>query len=265
MSFMSCSNASNLIQDSHFHLSLKIDTETSIKLPSSGKHFCNSTSTADIPIVNSIAQNNPCILPFFGIHPWSASRVSGKIENTIAALISVIESTPESGIGECGLDFSQQYRNSREKQILLFQRQIKLAADFKRPLCIHCVRAFGDLFSSLRPIANTPLPFIIHSFYGSTETAERLIKLGAYISLSAKSLINPFKSYNTIRSIPVEKLLIESDLTIDGSDESAKRHFTELDNNYKIVSDILGISKLKLIEQVIDNGKIFTNRKTSGQ
>ncbi|MBI2639628.1 MAG: TatD family hydrolase [Candidatus Sungbacteria bacterium] len=138
-------------------------------------------------------------------------------------------------IGECGLDYAVFVREQRErqqkrasaetcgegglpieerkaKQHRVFLQQIKLAAEVKKPLMIHCRQAFPDLIqilSSKLQVLSSP-PGIIHFFSGVKEDAKELLDLG--FSFSFGGVITFSRDYDeVVKYIPMERILLETD------------------------------------------------------
>lgn len=126
------------------------------------------------------------------------------------------------GIGECGLDFFR-IRNDelgiKEKQKAVFEEQIKLAYEIKKPLVIHCRNAFSNLIEIL--IQNSKFlipdkPGVIHFMSGTKDEAEKLLDLGFYFTFGGVITFPPkvgkCPDYEEIiKSIPIDKILSETD------------------------------------------------------
>lgn len=168
----------------------------------------NATSEADWSAVETLALDYPdLILPAFGIHPWQAHTATLGWQERLA---EIMERSPRASIGECGID---RWVSSppMEVQLPIFTVQLQLAREMKRPLTIHCLKAWGELFETF---AKSPPPsrFLMHSFGGSLEIARRLIPLGAYFSFSGHFL-HPRKAaaLEVFRQLPRERILLETD------------------------------------------------------
>ena len=245
--------ANSMLQDAHLHLH-----PGSRLLLSSGRIdtvFLNSTSSADLADVLLNARKDKKVIPFLGFHPWYLEDSSGNFN----ILAENLNSAPEAGIGECGLDFSRNYKISFDKQVEYFEKHIILAKELKRPMSIHCVRSWGPMLELLQRYEPFPNGFILHSFYGASDISKQIIKLGGYLSLSELSLRNPQRTYDVIKTIPGEKLLIESDMTAGSPEFSAETHLQKLEYIYNTVAEIKQTSAEELIRQVRDNGKVFKN------
>lgn len=118
-------------------------------------------------------------------------------------------------IGECGLDYFHILENDNDakiKQKEAFIEQIKLAYEVKKPLMIHCRKAYADLIFTLkeqRALLNT-IPGIIHFFAGNEEETKEFLELGFYFTFGG--VITFVKDYDkVIDMIPQDRILSETD------------------------------------------------------
>lgn len=142
---------------------------------------------------------NPCSL---GLHPWFIQNSSW--EN----LVDLAKSTKVIAIGECGLD-----RNidlPLETQISIFRRHIELAESLRKPLVIHCVRAFPELIA-LKKSTKSNVPWVIHGFNKKEEVFQQLLKHNFYFSFGAAILSDRSPVINEIATIPNGRFLLETD------------------------------------------------------
>lgn len=116
-------------------------------------------------------------------------------------------------IGECGLDYYRLGPETKQKQFKVFEAQIELSAEVKKPLMIHCRSAFDDLINILKTNhykLKTNNPGIIHFFSGSQENAAELLKLG--FSFSFGGVITFTRDYDeVIKYLPTENIVLETD------------------------------------------------------
>ena len=82
-------------------------------------------------------------------------------------------------IGETGLD--KMAASSLAKQKELFTKHIVLAEKVRKPLIIHCVKAWQELIHMRKQYASD-IPWIIHGFRGNGELAQQLLQFGFYLS-----------------------------------------------------------------------------------
>lgn len=167
-----------------------------------------SINENDWPTISLLSEQYLNIKPQFGIHPWFALNV---IDGWSERLELQLRRFTNAGVGECGLDKSDKYKDSIDEQMSVFRKQIGLASKLKRPLSIHCVKAWLELFDVLGEFRGK-ISGVIHSFSGSSEMMLQLVKAGFYISYSPFILKNLSKK--TIKAIvdtPIDRLLIETD------------------------------------------------------
>lgn len=114
------------------------------------------------------------------------------------------------GVGECGLDYYRLGEETKQKQREAFEKQIALSVEVKKPLMIHCRRAFGDLIDALQPTVRNTNPGVVHFFSGTKEDAKKLLDLG--FSFSFGGVITFARDYDDIvRYMPLGRMLLETD------------------------------------------------------
>ena len=114
-------------------------------------------------------------------------------------------------IGEIGLDYHMGKEN-KDKQIEMFESQIKLAKKYNLPIIIHNRDASGDILEVLKRNAPFEKGGIIHCFSASLEWAREVIKLGFYISFSGTvTFKNAINIQEVAKLVPEDKLLVETD------------------------------------------------------
>lgn len=141
---------------------------------------------------------------WIGVHPWDSNKIEGDIVDFIKSYGDRVV-----GIGEIGLDY---YYNSDDINIQksIFKLQIDYAITAKKPVTIHCVRAYNDLISILKEKKEALPKVIIHGFIGSVEILKELLALDCYISYGKASFSSP-KTINSLKSTPIDRLFLESD------------------------------------------------------
>ena len=168
----------------------------------------NATREDDWSAVARLASARPDIVrPAFGIHPWHAGSARPGWEQRLAAML---EAHPHASVGECGLD-GWIGSTSIEVQLPVFLAQLRLAAESRRPLTIHCLKAWGP-FLSVVESERFPKRFLMHAFGGSLEVARRLIGIGAGFSFSGHFL-HPRKAATlaVFRHLPIHAIFVETD------------------------------------------------------
>lgn len=113
-----------------------------------------------------------------GIHPWYIYNVHAQIE----ALRSLLQETTLVAIGEAGLDKLADASLSLQQEV--FMEQARMAEEYRKPLIIHCVKAWQELIAAKKSV-RPGMPWIIHGFRGKGELAAQLIDQGFYLSFGA--------------------------------------------------------------------------------
>ena len=126
-------------------------------------------------------------------------------------------------IGECGLDYYRLEPETKQKQFKVFEAQIDLAAEVKKPLMIHCRQAFPDLINILQANSyklKADNPGIIHFFSGSKENAAELLRLGFSFSFGGVITFPPKADQppadtkdcdEVMKYLPMENIVLETD------------------------------------------------------
>lgn len=171
--------------------------------------LCCGLQESDWPRVSQIARAHPdTVLPAFGLHPGEcASRTGGWLET----LRGVLLDHPGAALGEAGLDRPAESGNAEEQEAV-FQTQLLLARELRRPLVIHNRRATDRLLALLDAAGPFPDGLLLHSFGGPPELIARFLPLNAWFSFSASATWPTARRVrNALRAVPLDRLLLETD------------------------------------------------------
>ena len=141
-----------------------------------------------------------------GLHPWFIGISSW--EDAWTNLEDLAKLSQVMAIGECGLDHLIDL--PLEMQITIFQKHIELAEDLRKPLVIHCVKAFAELIM-IKKNSKSTVPWIIHGFNKKTELLQQLLKHNFYFSFGAAILIDRTPATQAIATIPNDRFMLETD------------------------------------------------------
>lgn len=176
-----------------------------------------------------------------GLHPWD---INDDWRIQMGKLLIMALHTHVLMIGEAGLD-KKNGPAPMDTQIEVFREHVCLSELIRKPLIVHCVKAFDELLS-IRKETKATMPWIVHGFRGGVEQWKQLTRVGIHISIG--------KHYNVdlIRQLPLKYLFLESDDS------------TELDLVYDLVSNDIGIERSELSQLVADNiHLLFTSKESS--
>ena len=146
-----------------------------------------------------------------GIHPTDCTYLKAKIEDNLLEIETLIKEKENKcvALGEIGLDYHYE-DTDREKQLLYFEEQMRLAESLKIPVSIHDRDAHGDVLLVLR--RHPDVIGVLHSFSGSAEMAREISEMGYYVSFSGTlTFKNARKPKEAALAVPPDKILIETD------------------------------------------------------
>ena len=154
-----------------------------------------------------LAETWPGVLPFFGVHPWFIDSLSSGWKARLEACLSGMP----SGVGETGLDFMIKNAD-RDRQVQVFETQLALAVEMKRPINIHIRKAWEPLIRILKRFGPLKIPGLVHSYSGSADMVPVLEKYGLYISFSG-SVTNPNsnKVLKSLAAVSADRIVFETD------------------------------------------------------
>jgi TatD DNase family protein len=145
----------------------------------------------------------------YGIHPWALDNAEFQAEKALQILEEKLKLPQVLALGEAGLD--KMHKASFERQIELFERQIKLSEALKKPMVLHDVRSHNEIIA-LRKKHKAVQPWIVHGFSGTEQDIKQLIGQGIYLSVG-ESLLHPErKIYKSFKFIDLDYLFLETDM-----------------------------------------------------
>jgi TatD DNase family protein len=165
----------------------------------------------------------------YGIHPWflDQENFSGqlsRVEN-VTTLREVI------AIGEAGFDKLR--GPSAELQKEVFEKQVSISENLKKPLIIHCVRAWDEVLSA-RKTLRPEMPWMIHGFRGKIRQAEQLLSKGFWLSIWFEYSLRP-ESADLFSKLPIDSIFLET----DGADVDIRDIYNKVSSDIKLPVDEL--------------------------
>lgn len=173
----------------------------------------------------------------YGLHPWYIEEST--YENYIRKLEIKANEKRCIAIGECGLDKLSKVDFTLQEKA--FVEQIRIANHYKKPLIIHCVKAFNELINCLNHNDNQ-VPVIIHGYNNNENIARVLLDNGCFFSFGKALLGYESNAAKTIINIGRKNFFLET----DDADISIKYI-------YRKASELLGIDEEILKQQVQSN------------
>jgi len=200
--------------DSHCHLDHEpllenlIDVLNRSKEAGITKLLTICTSLNSFERIKTIVKKDKMIYGTYGIHPHETETNQVDKKTIIKA---VKENNKIIGIGETGLDFFYNHSN-KDSQISSFKTHIEASIELNIPIIIHSRNAEEETFDILNSYKNINLKILMHCFTGSLDFSKKLLALNTFFSASGIiTFKNSIDLQNTFKTIPLEKLLIETD------------------------------------------------------
>lgn len=178
-----------------------------------------------------------------GIHPWYIREMN--IESALQFTRENADSEQVLAIGECGLDALTDIPMAEQERI--FTEQIKIAQQFKKPLIIHCVKAFDELIR-IKKEHKIKVPMIVHGFNNNEQIAQRLISNGFLISFGKGLMNENSNAQKVIAGIDNTKFFLETD---DGN--------SSIKSIFEKASQLKNIDPEELKKQMMQNFKSLKN------
>jgi TatD DNase family protein len=144
-----------------------------------------------------------------GIHPWWAAQHD---ETSLVLLKSLLEQhrSQITAVGEIGLDYALAPETfTRQQQ--LFEAQLKLAAEFQKPVVLHHRKSMVQLLAEIKR-QKFQYGGILHAFSGSPEQGQLFVDLGFKLGIGGTiTYPRAGKTGQTVRRLPLSCFVLETD------------------------------------------------------
>lgn len=138
-----------------------------------------------------------------GIHPWYIDHY----EKKFLLLKEISKKNEIIAIGEIGLD---KLKPDFENQKIIFEKQLLFAQQIKKPVIIHCVKAFNELIEILKS-TKISQALIFHRFGGNSQLTDSLMSFNSYFSFGDVVFNEKSGSLRIIKKIPASRIFFETD------------------------------------------------------
>lgn len=195
--------------DTHCHLSRE-DYDDIDKVIEENKNanidkiVVSGCSRESIEEVMDLKDRYDMVYVTIGYHPEYADTVT---ESDLDYLKSLLGEKKVVGIGEIGLDYHYT-KDNKDKQIWLFEEQLKISEEFNLPVVIHSRDATMDTINTLKKYK---VKGIIHCFSGSLETANIYISMGFLLGIGGVVTFKNSKLKDVVKEVPLESIVLETD------------------------------------------------------
>jgi len=220
---------------SHFPTKLFINTHTHSQL------YDAKIEVVNLPIGSPEKTNHYS----YGLHPWYIDK--DKYVHDLEYLTVIAHEKRCLAIGECGLDKLSKVDFELQEEV--FTQQIILANKIKKPLIVHCVKAFNELINCLN-MNDNKVPVIVHGFNNNENIARVMVNEGMYFSFGKALLGYESNAAKALKNVGRRNFFLET----DDADISIKYI-------YKKAAELLGIDEEIIKAQVQKNFETVFNFK----
>lgn len=198
-----------LIFDTHAHYEdSRFDEDRDILFETLHQNGVGGIITCGCDLTSSkkalkMAEEHEFVYAAIGMHPGNMEKPQelSKIEKLLSHEKCV-------AIGEIGLDYYWTQDNKPEQKAI-FQKQLEWGNTLNKPVIVHDREAHADTLEFLKKFKPKG---VIHSFSGSSEMAEEVLKLGMYIGIGGViTFKNAKKLPEVVKMLPEDRILLETD------------------------------------------------------
>lgn len=194
--------------DTHCHLDKDLyeNIEDVIKKMDTNKMIAAGVDLESSKQVVKLVNTYTNVYGVIGFHPEEIDKYT---EDFLCFLEDNLKNPKIVGIGEIGLDYHYT-KETREKQMDIFQKQLELARKYNKTVVIHSRDALED---TLDIIKNYPdVKMVLHCFGYSLEIAKQLLKYNIMFGIGGVvTFKNGKKLKEVVKEIPLDRLLLETD------------------------------------------------------
>jgi TatD DNase family protein len=158
-----------------------------------------------------------------GIHPWYIDKA--KVDEHLAVIENKLQLQNCLALGECGLD--KRIDIPMDFQVSVFEKQLVLAQEYKKPVILHCVSAYQEVIA-IKKQMKIEQPMIIHGFSKNFQVAKSLLDNGFYLSFGKYLLRNP-ELTTVFEQVPDGRFFMETD-TIEETIEDVYEKASSIKN-----------------------------------
>ncbi|BAM40442.1 TatD-like deoxyribonuclease [Theileria orientalis strain Shintoku] len=172
-----------------------------------------------LKICNTFDKECQFLYTTVGVHPTMCKAfLSNKYSKTDTEYLNTLDELIAQNrqrvvaIGELGLDYDRLKFCDKETQKKYFELQLELVEKHKIPMFLHLRNATSDFLEIMMRNKHKWVEAggVVHSYTGDAETMEELVKENFYIGVNGCSLKTD-DNLNTVKKIPLDKLLLETD------------------------------------------------------
>jgi len=239
----------NGLIDFHCHLDLYPDHATAVREADEAGVFTLAVTTTPKAWARNheLTRDTHYVRAALGLHPQLVSSRADEI-----ALWETL--LPQSRyVGEVGLDAGPRFYKSLDQQNEVFVRVLRACARAGgKIITVHSVRAAKAVLDRIEEhLPQGTNRVVLHWFTGSKSEAVRALDMGCYFSING-TMLRSEKAAALVRSIPVERLLTETDGPFTEVDGTPSRP-VDVASTLPSLAALLGLADAKLARTLRNN------------
>lgn len=146
--------------------------------------------------------------PMMGLYPGS---VGENVEEQLSKMLPFVKQNNVFAIGEIGLDFYWN-RDYYDNQIFAFKQQLLWSRDLgNKPICIHCRKAFEEIFQCLKEDGRPRFKGVFHCFSGDINQAKKVIEMGFLLGIGGVVTFKNAHLAQVVEQTDIKNIVLETD------------------------------------------------------
>lgn len=144
-----------------------------------------------------------------GVHPHHADEYAADIVTQLQGLLA---EECVLAVGECGLDYNRNF-SSKNNQRVVFEAQLELAAETKKPVFLHQRDAHADFLTMMKNVRPQLVNAVAHCFTGTVAEVEDYLELDMYIGVTGW-ICDERRGHDlqrAVKEIPLNRIMLETD------------------------------------------------------
>lgn len=202
-------NIPGKLVDFHCHLDLYPDFERRVQECEAQEIQTLAVTTTPLAFRRNweLTKSTRHVRAALGLHPQLVAQRAGDLADFPRWL------SDTRYIGEVGLDAGPKFYSSFAAQERVFAQILQWCAEAGgKILSVHSVRTATKVLDQIeRHLPGPRGKVVMHWFTGSRQEAKRAVQLGCYFSINAQMLANPRHAETVAETIPLDRLLTETD------------------------------------------------------
>lgn len=142
-----------------------------------------------------------------GLHPWHI-KTPGENNKMLAQVEDALGFDHVIFVGEAGLD--KRGKTCFEEQKRVFEAQAFMAEEYRKPLIVHCVKAYNEVMEAHKKMA-PKMTWIFHGYNGSVEMTRQLATRDFLFSFGDILFLPGAKAIESYKILPLNKIFFETD------------------------------------------------------